>query len=133
MNRSAAAVQPVPPAAPVATGGDTTTVAPAAEEVPVAQAATDAAKVSDSDMEALDMEIKDDHQAIQADFASDTPVPNIWTHDEPGATEAAPDAKDEHSPIVSAHDEDELEKPSFLRRLTRRRQKNDILDDENDK
>jgi hypothetical protein len=34
-----------------------------------------------------------------------------------------------HTPVVSEHDEDELEKPSFLRRLTRRRSK-DTADSE---
>ncbi len=132
MNRSVVGTRPSL-SSDTGAGSDETTAAVTSDEVPAAQPA-DTAKVSESDMESLDMDIKDDHQAIQADFTNDTPVPNIWAqHDETNAKEGASEAADEHSPVVSAHDEDELEKPSFLRRLTHRRQKNDILQDEDDK
>jgi hypothetical protein len=38
-----------------------------------------------------------------------------------------------HAPVVSEHDEDELEKPSFLRRLTRRRSKDSVDSEDIDK
>lgn len=92
-------------------------------------------KTTDKDMESIDMEIKDTDHA--ADFANDTPMPNIWSigaDDESDKdtkqTEAADD--DEHKPVVSEHDEDELDKPSFLRRLTKRRAK-DTESKEDDK
>lgn len=132
MNRSAANPRPAPLTETSASSNVTVPEQPV-EEAPVPSTDT-ASKVSESDMESLDMDIKDEHEAIQADFANDTPVPNIWTHEEePSTKEPSTDAFDVHAPIVSAHDEDELEKPSFLRRLTRRRQKNDILQDEDDK
>lgn len=80
------------------------------------------------------------------DFKSDASMPNIWTI----ADEDAPvtgsvtqptnddmmshdedDQKDAHDPMAAAHDEAELEKPSFLRRLTQRRREHDGDDDNN--
>jgi len=49
-----------------------------------------------------------------ADFKSENPMPNIWAIDE-----EKKDAKD--SSVVTSSMEDELEKPSFLRRLKKRR------------
>lgn len=91
------------------------------------------AKVTDKDMESIDMEIHDEHEAIQADFTNDTPVPNIWASDDKDGENTPEQSGDTPTPVVSDHDEDELEKPSFLRRLKLRRQKNDILSDEEDK
>ncbi len=62
-------------------------------------------------------------------------MPNIWAIDEPEETtpeESAPrsvmpDHNDHHGQIVT-HDTDELEKPSFLRRLTKRHKDNDDQD-----
>jgi cell division protein FtsZ len=93
-------------------------------------------KTTDKDMESIDMEIKDatPENAEQAtDFTSETPMPNIWSlnHDEPESTDDKKDtAKPKlHDPVVSSDDEDELEKPSFLRRLARRRSKDVDSDD----
>jgi len=90
-------------------------------------------KVTDKDMEAIDMEIHDEHEAIQADFTNDSPVPNMWTTDNKDDSTTTDSVDESPTPIVSDHDEDELEKPSFLRRLKLRRQKNDILSDDEDK
>jgi cell division protein FtsZ len=96
-------------------------------------------KTSDTDMAALDMTIKephDDQTDAAADFTSDSPMPNIWSlnHEdakesvakdslEPSTPTANSDGKYSiHDPIVSL-DDDELEKPSFLRRLALRRSK----------
>ncbi len=82
-------------------------------------------KQSDThDMTGLDMELRD-NEAADADLSQDTPMPNIWTLDEPISQEEGSDkftgSKDDsyHSPasVVSSAEEDELEKPSFLRRL----------------
>jgi hypothetical protein len=72
------------------------------------------------------MDVKDEAPETETDFTSEVPVPNIWSMNDdkddtkPGAQETSP-----HQPIVSSLDEDELEKPSFLRRLAKRRQKHD--------
>lgn len=81
----------------------------------------------DHDMTGIDMELHDEEK--ENELHKDTPMPNIWALED--ADESEP--KDEHaktgklldtSPIVSDAEEDELEKPSFLRRLTKRRQQN---------
>lgn len=90
-------------------------------------------KVTEKDMESIDMNIQDEHEAIQADFANDAPVPNMWAADESKDGDTPLSDVQAPAPVVSDHDEDELEKPSFLRRLKLRRQKNDILSDEEEK
>jgi len=86
----------------------TTTEEPAREE-PSLVAATD------QDLADMDMDLKD-HAAHATDFTSDAPLPNIWSlgdEDQKPADETA-------APIVSGAEEDELERPSFLRRLRHR-------------
>jgi cell division protein FtsZ len=63
----------------------------------------------------LNMDL-DDHKHAEeaADFTSDSSMPNIWTIDE-----EKHEGKD--TAVVSSSVEDELEKPSFLRRLKKRR------------
>ncbi|MBX4190967.1 cell division protein FtsZ [Candidatus Saccharibacteria bacterium] len=66
-------------------------------------------KIDESDVAGLDMELKDRDQAAAADFHSDE-SPNIW-------------ALPEEETVASAEqNEDELERPSFLRRFRGRRQ-----------
>jgi cell division protein FtsZ len=79
-----------------------------------------------------DMELDLDKKADDEEFHTDKPMPNIWAMDsENGESKPAADKKDEKSdeaetkdvpevfgPSLS-EDDDELEKPSFLRRLTR--------------
>jgi cell division protein FtsZ len=90
-------------------------------------------KTTEKDMEAIDMEIKDAHTEQATDFSSEAPMPNIWSlgnHDEDN--EAAESSKDYSGASPTVSDEDnELERPSFLRRLTKKRQKdtNNELDD----
>ncbi len=73
---------------------------------------------TDEDMSNLDMSLDEQHPAV--DFKSETPMANIWTID---------DEESDHSDtIVTSSLEDELEKPSFLRRLAKRR--HDKKDDE---
>jgi cell division protein FtsZ len=73
----------------------------AAKEAPAADN-----KIDDATMKDLDMELKDDTSPAEDFHSEDTP--NIW---------ALPD---ESAAAGSAELEDELEKPSFLRRLTKR-------------
>ncbi len=85
----------------------------------------DYANISD-----IDMDLGDDKQAEPTMIENDmgVKVPNIWS---------IGDTKDEatsmHSPVVGSVEEDELEKPSFLRRLTRRKNNSDSdIQDTND-
>jgi cell division protein FtsZ len=94
-------------------------------DVPEPTPVTDEKTISDIDMN-LD---ETDH----SDFSTDTPMPNIWTiddddHDSDSHTPTSKsddhdDKEDKHqeTPIVSSSLDDDLEKPSFLRRLAKRR------------
>lgn len=65
----------------------------------------------------LDMNLDD--SPTSSDFASDTPIPNIWALDEDHDEEKPSDAKAEE--VVSSSLEEDLERPSFLRRLAKKR------------
>jgi cell division protein FtsZ len=83
------------------------------------------ATVSDKMIKDIDMDIDDDSVAEKDvnDFQDDKPMPNIWTLDQDDD-----DADDEHNKdsaesttdLESSEDKD-LEKPSFLRRLSQKR------------
>ena len=83
-------------------------------------------KTEEAVMSNLDMDLDDDHTAAVSDFHSKEAVPNIWTIDDPkdGDHEASNDTHGDpaRTPFVADHgaDDAELEKPSFLRRLTKR-------------
>lgn len=88
-------------------------------------------------MRTIDMQLTDD--AKTEDFhREDSPIPNIWTLDNDSdhvqtqingdKTESDAFAKKDINPS-SVDEEDELEKPSFLRRLKRRRDKESQEDD----
>jgi hypothetical protein len=90
---------------------------------------------TDSDMSGIDMDLEDKTPA--ADFKSDS-MPNIWTIDE-DRDEAEPhhDHDDEprrHDVVTSSDIDEEIEKPSFLRRLAKRVKENPDSDktDQND-
>jgi cell division protein FtsZ len=83
-------------------------------------------KADEKDMTNLDMDLGDD--AHSEDFTSETPMPNIWSIDE----EDKDEDDSEHKPVVSSHVEDELEKPSFLRRLAKRGKADADADDKSD-
>jgi cell division protein FtsZ len=82
---------------------------------------------TDQDMQDMDMELKE-HSETASDFHNDAPMPNIWSIADDDKPEE--DTIPHHQAIVSQHDEDELERPSFLRRLTKRNaHKDDVADD----
>lgn len=88
--------------------------------------------IADIDM-SLDEHANDD----AADFTSDRPVPNIWALDsdtsesDKDEKEASHDYDDASESAVVASDlEDELAKPSFLRRLGRHKKESDNETDE---
>lgn len=96
-------------------GGGAQTRVPAPETVVHTKA--------DEDMSKIDMSL-DEHVDAVSDFKSDS-VPNIWTLEEKDADQKS--EEDEHKPEAEPRKDDEandseaeLEKPSFLRRLTKR-------------
>jgi cell division protein FtsZ len=78
----------------------------------------------DEAVSGIDMNLDDNHAAEAADFTSDSHMPNIWAIDEEDK------ADDNHEAVVSSHVEEELERPSFLRRLKKR--KNEDTDKKDD-
>ena len=95
-------------------------------------------------MSEIDMNLDDDKPAT--DFSSDAPMPNIWSiaDDEDTSTKDEDKSTDNNdhndhadradssdsNPVISGNLEDDLEKPSFLRRLSRRRKDDDEKSDE---
>jgi len=99
---------------------------------------TDINKKDEKTLSEIDMDLSDD-QDNEHDFTKDTShVPNIWAisddeddEDFKDKTDSDKSKKDEDNHgVVSASLEDELEKPSFLRRLGRRRKGSGIDEDE---
>ena len=95
--------------------------------------ATRVGKKDEKTMSEIDMNLDDDHPATH-DFTRETPMPNIWAiHDEDeedsekskdkekNKLESAKADEGTAESIVSSSLEEELEKPSFLRRLSRRK------------
>ncbi len=79
----------------------------------------DNAAINDIDMTLADDEAK--HASV--DLNDNDPVPNIWTLDDDSDTSKHKD--DEKHGIVTSDAEEELERPSFLRRLKKRRGSSD--------
>lgn len=89
---------------------------------------TDAA---DTDMSHIDTTLED---TAATDFKSDATMPNIWTLDDDTAQDDDEDDKPKHDVVLSPDVDEELEKPSFLRRLAKRYRDNGESDktDKND-
>ncbi len=126
-----------------ATPAPTFSSAAAPSDVPVVDEVAktpEIAKATDAEMSSIDMELDEANQSA-ADFKSDN-VPNIWTldHQQDDSTNDKPaepvSAVTESTFGDNGHDaqatsiEDELEKPSFLRRLAKRYR--DHQDDESE-
>lgn len=111
----------------VATGFDASyfakrqaTAADNADEL--ASAATGPATVMPNEKELSDIDTTLDDTHPATDFKSESPMPNIWTiadeeEDNPQPEEHQPT---HDQPVLSDSLDDELEKPSFLRRLKKR-------------
>jgi cell division protein FtsZ len=102
-----------------------------------ASTASSDSKRDETAMSDIDMTLDADHAA---DFTSDAPIPNIWAidDDEDKDDHDKESDNDDNSPIISSSMDDELEKPSFLRRLTKRHgeqkpEENDEKDAKTDK
>jgi cell division protein FtsZ len=97
------------------------------------------AKQEEKTLAEIDMNLEDD-QHQEHDFSSDEkPIPNIWSiqEDNNDETEVIDESKTDENDsdsssdnIVSSSLEDELEKPSFLRRIGRRRKDSDSSDEQ---
>ncbi|HET7320717.1 MAG TPA: cell division protein FtsZ [Candidatus Saccharimonadales bacterium] len=95
------------------------------EEPVVAATPTLESKHDEAVVSELDMNLDD---SVPSDFASDTPIPNIWSlEDEDEEKPSDSDKKEDH--VIGSSLEDDLERPSFLRRLAKKRKK-DESDDE---
>lgn len=119
----------------VATGFDASYFSNRRDDAPAAVAAQPAAssrKQDDNDdddvMEHISTDLDQQPKKETEDFTSAKPMPNIWTMDQPAEEEPAPAAA---QPVVEPEEEDELEKPSFLRRLKKR--KSDHTTDDTEK
>jgi cell division protein FtsZ len=80
--------------------------------------------LAESDVAGLDMTLDDTHTDA-ADFTSESPMPNIWSIDSEDH-----DENNGNGAVIGSPAEDELERPSFLRRLKKRR--NDDSSEESD-
>ncbi len=104
---------------------ESTTQKTGLEEESLAASTSSASDITDIDL-SLD-------EAPASDFASDNAHPNIWALDDASDKEADKTSEQPAQVIVSEHDQ-ELERPSFLRRLTRRGKESDAdKRDEKDK
>ncbi|MBA3758401.1 cell division protein FtsZ [Candidatus Saccharibacteria bacterium] len=126
----------------VATGFDASYFAERQQTAAEARAATttnqsNGFKSDESLMNEIDMEL--DESKPEEEFHTDKPMPNIWAIDQDQDTTEQPkhetteSKKPEEAPQVFGpvmNDDDELEKPSFLRRL--KRHKNETKKDEKD-
>jgi cell division protein FtsZ len=93
-----------------------------------------AAKQEEKTLAEIDMSLESDQPEEHKDFTDDKPIPNIWAigDDDRDDKSDSDDSKDDgrSDTVVSDAMEDELEKPSFLRRLRRRKSDEDSSDDE---
>ena len=105
-------------------------VAPEVAEEPTPERVTPpVVNPTDREMEDIDMDLKEHVEAAATDFHSNEPMPNIWSiSEEEDQTEIEVEKPAE--PTVSSHDEEELERPSFLRRLTKRNRKEEHAEGE---
>lgn len=103
---------------------------PAEPEAAHAAPVTSAKAADDADMADIDVSLEQHNEAL-VDLKSEEPLPNIWAldDDDDEAEHAAP----AHDAAVTTHDdEDEIDRPSFLRRLkglTKRSEDHDTSED----
>lgn len=115
--------------------------APSKTESDASQAPAVAA--DESVMAGMDMTLDENNPD---NFANDSPMPNIWTIDEENGSDKdnaakksdeiypKPETTDEqtHNVFASSPNEEELERPSFLRRLRRRKSSDDSSEEKSD-
>ena len=118
----------------VATGFDDSYFAKRGEKAPARSLVTEktdldvstpkTSRAEEKTLAEIDMNLDDgDKAADHADFTKETEMPNIWSIDEDDKAKKDADkdtSSGEESDVITSDLEDELEKPSFLRRLGRR-------------
>lgn len=116
----------------VATGFDATYFANRAAVAAPNQQPVVAAKADDATISNLDMDLSDNQ--AESDFTKEEAVPNIWAIDEDQNHEVVasqPDGSDQAQATVNSMEE-ELDKPSFLRRLAKRKKAEETYDQQPD-
>jgi cell division protein FtsZ len=91
------------------------------DEPSVISAAPATSRAADADIqEDIDMDLKDHNEAVK-EFTKDEAMPSIWSiKEEEEHREEDKVEEEEPKAVVSPAEEAELERPSFLRRLTKR-------------
>lgn len=123
----------------VATGFDASYFAPSKSKTKTTKRDDDDLSAS-SDIDDIDMDLESKNNSDLSDeshdFHSDQPMPNIWTMDHPDDE----DSHDTNGRVDNSDEDDEdkkreveLEKPSFLRRLKKKRSKEVDGDEKDDK
>ena len=132
----------------VATGFDASYFAAQRNDVimpvtlPTPTVTTSAPSVDEGNLSDINMNLDDEH-AASSDFSRESAMPNIWTiedkdeaiRDEEPRRSSHNDNNDDNSRssftgnVISSNLEDDLEKPSFLRRLSRRHKDDDDSSD----
>ncbi|HEY4964733.1 MAG TPA: cell division protein FtsZ [Candidatus Saccharimonadales bacterium] len=127
----------------VATGFDASYFAKTAGEKPKASISSSLTSLNDAQDENtiadIDMNL-DDNEGIDKDFTKDSKIPNIWSIDEEEQDQEAnkddnkdSDEDDHKGKVVTTSMEEDLEKPSFLRRLAKRRKEEDSSNESDQK
>lgn len=103
---------------------------PAEPEAAHAAPVTSAKAADDADMADIDVSLEQHNEAL-VDLKSEEPLPNIWAldDDDDEAEHAAPARE---TAVTTHDDEDEIDRPSFLRRLkglTKRSEDHDTSED----
>jgi cell division protein FtsZ len=132
-------------------GGSATTTTPS-PLVPTPVVANTTSRQDERAMSEIDMDLHDESEDTH-DFHTDTPMPNIWSIDEDDddkkkaeedkanqarekeitekvADRRKQDEDDRPGSVIGSSLEEDLEKPSFLRRLSRRRKEESKKEDE---
>jgi cell division protein FtsZ len=121
----------------LAAQGDVSAVSPVSDDATAAEPTSNATtpQATDSDLSHIDTSLEDASPAT--DFKSDAAnMPNIWAIDDDDDSDDDKDGDEtpKHTPVLSSDVDEELEKPSFLRRLAKRYRDNPESDktDQND-
>jgi cell division protein FtsZ len=86
-------------------------------------------KADEAALQEIDMKL--DETKDPTDFQDEKPLPNIWTIDHEQESEQTNSSVSSEAMVISSIEEEELEKPSFLRRIKDRRSKKPENEDNN--
>lgn len=117
----------------VATGFDAAYFANRDVTLTTESASSPASTEDTTDYASIDTALDTEDDASR-DFDNEKPMPNIWSLDENAEkndNDASPKADENAAvPFVGSQEEDELQKPSFLRRLKKNRKQSDENDED---